>query len=208
MGARQTQVCTSVDLGLLPMLCPGLQHMSLIYTTDQCVRIRGNESWTWDFECLQWTYHAWCTWRQDRHSQVCTSVDVGLLPCFGQGFNTCRRFTDQCVRIRGQESWTEVYRICCCSSCLKLSCFQRCTSSDRDPRRLGKGKTVPNATLSPPEWFCIEFMNHEGKSPKTVSINHNFWREKTAKSNQGPCAYLYSTLPLGQISCQMYKETT
>ena len=67
---RHSQVCTSVDLGLLPMLCPGLQHMSLIYTTDQCVRIRGHESWTWDFECVQWTYHAWCTWGQDRHKSA------------------------------------------------------------------------------------------------------------------------------------------
>ena len=31
------------------------------------------------------------------------------------------------------------------------SCLGRRTGGDRDPRRLGKRETVPNATLSPPE---------------------------------------------------------
>ena len=40
-----------------------------------------------------------------------------------------------------------------------------------------------------------------GKVAKTVSINHNFWKERraeTTKSNRGPSAYQSNILPLGQ----------
>ena len=39
----------------------------------------------------------------------------------------------------------------------------------------------------------------EGQSHKTVSTDHNFWREKRAEadSNLGPSAYQPNALPLG-----------
>ena len=42
----------------------------------------------------------------------------------------------------------------------------------------------------------------EGQSPKTVSTDHNFWRERKGKadSNRGPSAYQPNTLLLGQTS--------
>ena len=42
-------------------------------------------------------------------------------------------------------------------------------------------------------------------SHKTVSTNHNFWRERRAEvvSNQGPSAYQPTTLPLGQTGSQI-----
>ena len=38
------------------------------------------------------------------------------------------------------------------------------------------------------------------RSHKTVSTDHNFWRERRAEadSNRGPSAYQSNTLPLGQ----------
>ena len=40
----------------------------------------------------------------------------------------------------------------------------------------------------------------DGQSHKTVSTNHNFWRERGAEavSNRGPSAYQPTALPLGQ----------
>ena len=40
----------------------------------------------------------------------------------------------------------------------------------------------------------------DGQSHKTVSTNHNFWRERRAEavSNRGPSAYQPTALPLGQ----------
>ena len=40
----------------------------------------------------------------------------------------------------------------------------------------------------------------EGQSHKTMSADHNFWRERRAEadSNRGPSAYQPSALPLGQ----------
>ena len=65
------------------------------------------------------------------------------------------------------------------------------------------------AILSPPEWPALRWaamrailMFHycEGQSHKTVSTNHNFWRERRAEavSNRGPSVYQPTTLPLGQ----------
>ena len=44
------------------------------------------------------------------------------------------------------------------------------------------------------------FHDCEGQSYKTVSTDHNFWRERRAEadSNRGPSAYQPNALPLGQ----------
>ena len=41
----------------------------------------------------------------------------------------------------------------------------------------------------------------EGQSHKTVSTDHNLWRERRAEadSNRGPSVYQPNALPLGQI---------
>ena len=46
----------------------------------------------------------------------------------------------------------------------------------------------------------------DGQSRKTVSTNHNFWREKRteAVSNRGPSAYQPTALPLGQTGSLMW----
>ena len=46
----------------------------------------------------------------------------------------------------------------------------------------------------------LMFHNCERKSHKTVSTDHNFWRERRAEadSNRGPSAYQPNALPLGQ----------
>ena len=46
----------------------------------------------------------------------------------------------------------------------------------------------------------LMFHNCEGRSHKTVSTDHNFWRERRAEadSNRGPSAYQPNSLPLGQ----------
>ena len=57
--------------------------------------------------------------------------------------------------------------------------------------------------------FCIKgaamkailmFHNCDGQSHKTMSTDHNFWRERKAEadSNRGPFAYQPNALPLGQ----------
>ena len=47
----------------------------------------------------------------------------------------------------------------------------------------------------------LMFHNCEGQRHKTVSTDHNFWRERRAEAdlNQGPSAYHPNALPLGQI---------
>ena len=74
----------------------------------------------------------------------------------------------------------------------------------RGPSSQGEGEggqTIPKTTLSPPDWFCIKMgsdVSHlsvslivRGKDHKTVSLNHNFWRERKSEteSNQRPSAY-------------------
>ena len=46
----------------------------------------------------------------------------------------------------------------------------------------------------------LMFHNCEGRSHKTVSTDHNVWRERRAEadSNRGPSAYQLNALPLGQ----------
>ena len=46
----------------------------------------------------------------------------------------------------------------------------------------------------------LMFHNCEGQSHKTLSTNHNFWRERRteADSNRGPSAYQPNALPLGK----------
>ena len=73
----------------------------------------------------------------------------------------------------------------------------------------GEGEHIHVAILSPPErpalrWAAMRAIlmlhNCEGQSHKTVSTNHNFWRERRAEavSNRGPSAYQPNALPLGQ----------
>ena len=51
-------------------------------------------------------------------------------------------------------------------------------------------------------------MNCEEQSHKTVSTDHNFWRERRAEadSNRGPSAYQPNALPLGQTGSQDYSD--
>ena len=46
----------------------------------------------------------------------------------------------------------------------------------------------------------LMFHNCDGQSHKTVSTDHNFWRERRAEAdfNRGPSAYQPNALPLGQ----------
>ena len=74
----------------------------------------------------------------------------------------------------------------------------------------GRGDYIPITTLSPPEWLlhwdgqwwepfsC--FIDCEGQSQKTISPDHNCWRERRAKVdlNWGPSAYQPNTFSLGQ----------
>ena len=64
--------------------------------------------------------------------------------------------------------------------------------------------TVTTRMTSVLRWAAMRailmFHNCEGQSHKTVSTDHNFWRERRAEadSNRGPSAYQPNTLPLGQ----------
>ena len=80
------------------------------------------------------------------------------------------------------------------------SCLWRGIGGDQDPSRRGKRETIPNTTLSPWEWFCIQtgsddshfnvFITVKGQVIR-VSTNHNIWRERTAQAelNLDPSAY-------------------
>ena len=50
----------------------------------------------------------------------------------------------------------------------------------------------------------LMFHNCDGQSHKTVSTDHNIWRERRAEadSNRGPSAYQPNALPLGQTGTQ------
>ena len=52
----------------------------------------------------------------------------------------------------------------------------------------------------------LMFHNCEGQSHKTVSTDHNIWREKRAKAdlNRSPIAYQPNALPLGHTSSQVF----
>ena len=52
----------------------------------------------------------------------------------------------------------------------------------------------------------LVFHNCEGQSQKTVSTDHNFWRERRAKadSNWGPSAYQPNALPPGQTGSHFF----
>ena len=51
----------------------------------------------------------------------------------------------------------------------------------------------------------LMFHNCEGQSHKTVSTDHNFWRERRAEadSNRSPSAYQPRALPLGQTGSHL-----
>ena len=70
---------------------------------------------------------------------------------------------------------------------LMLSCLWKHTSRDWHPRRWWKRETVPNATPSPPEWFCIKVGSGVGRFNVSVhcerhshkdSASKEFWSEK------------------------------
>ena len=82
---------------------------------------------------------------------------------------------------------------------LMLTCLQRGTGGDCDLSWWGKG-ALYKTTPSPPEWFCIQMDGQEShfnasflvrSSHKTVSVHHNFWRERRAavQLNHSPSAY-------------------
>ena len=50
----------------------------------------------------------------------------------------------------------------------------------------------------------LMFHNCDGQSHKTLSTDHNFWRERRSEedSNRGPSAYQPNTFPLGQTGSQ------
>ena len=64
--------------------------------------------------------------------------------------------------------------------------------------------TVTPTKTSALRWAAMRailmFHNCEGQSRKTVSADHNLWRERRAEadSNRGPSAYQPNALPLGQ----------
>ena len=76
--------------------------------------------------------------------------------------------------------------------------------------RWGRGRlytyryTVTTRITSALRWAAMRailmFSNCEGQSHKTVSTNHNFWRERRAgaDSNRGPSVCQPNALPLGQ----------
>ena len=55
----------------------------------------------------------------------------------------------------------------------------------------------------------LRFHNCEGQSHKTVSTDHNFWRERRAEAGlkQGP-TYQPNALPLGQTGSQSDTHTS
>ena len=55
----------------------------------------------------------------------------------------------------------------------------------------------------------LMFYNCEGQSHKTVSTDHNFWRERRAEadSNRSPCAYQPNALPLGSFHSHISTRT-
>ena len=66
-----------------------------------------------------------------------------------------------------------------------------------------EGDYIPIATLSPPEWLLQSHFNVSlivRDSHKTVSTDHNFWRQRRAEaeSSGGPSADQPNALPLGQ----------
>ena len=77
------------------------------------------------------------------------------------------------------------------------------------------GGTVPNATLLPPEGFCMQMSSglnrrnfslivEEHIHNQTVSMNHRFFREKNrSRWNRGPSVYQPSALPLGQTGSNL-----
>ena len=80
-------------------------------------------------------------------------------------------------------------------TCLTLNFIPRRTGMvGAEIPRGGDGATIPNATLSPPEWFCLIRMGSDespfkfhggrgrGQSQKTVSTKHKFWRKRRVKA--------------------------
>ena len=74
--------------------------------------------------------------------------------------------------------------------------------------------TVTTRMTSALKWAAMRailmFLNCEGQSHKTLSTDHNFWRERRAEadSNQGPSAHQPNALPLGQTGSQCCVAST
>ena len=73
--------------------------------------------------------------------------------------------------------------------------------------------TVTTRMTSALRWAAMRailmFHNCKGQSFKTVSIDHNFWRERRAEAdlNQGPSAYQPNALLLGQTGSRLSSGT-
>ena len=88
-------------------------------------------------------------------------------------------------------------------------------------QKVGGGKTIPIATLSPSEW-CLHsdgqrwepfecFIHCEGPSHKTVSTNPNCWRERRTQAGelnqhlsayQPKCLHICLTIKLRLLICR------
>ena len=58
--------------------------------------------------------------------------------------------------------------ICCCETCTTPSCLRKGPSGNRDTSKWGNRRIIHNATLSPPERFCIQMGS--GVSKVNVSL--------------------------------------
>ena len=73
--------------------------------------------------------------------------------------------------------------------------------------------TVTTRMTSALRWAAMRailmFHNCEGQSHKTVSTDHNLWRERRAEadSNWGPSAYQPNALPLGPTGSHFHRES-
>ena len=92
-------------------------------------------------------------------------------------------------------------------NCLTASCLARGTGAARDHRRCGKRETIqylklhrhtrmtPALKMGSDERHLNISLNVTGKVANTVSINHNFWRERRGKRNQTEVLLLTSQTP-------------
>ena len=84
--------------------------------------------------------------------------------------------------------------------------LSRCSCRNSNPRPFNHESCALTSELS----RSHVSLNCEGQSHKTVSTDHNFWRERRAEadSNWGPSAYQPNALPLGQTgSLGMTQQT-
>ena len=70
--------------------------------------------------------------------------------------------------------------------------------------RQGKREIINQSLHSSKSHFNVALIVRDKVSNKTVSTDHNFWRERRAEvdSNRGPSSYQPNALPLGQTGSQ------